>query len=383
MLYRPSHREANNIPVIAVSSTGRKFSNYARSLDSTNVAYTVAELHGNDTETPYPSAQINSPPGGAINYSVSPAVGANYENYFIGVQSVVIDPLDRLWVLDTGRAAMSNGTNVPASLGGPKLVGIDLTTNQVIKTIVFPLDVAYQDSYINDVRFDLRSSLPGTSGQGVAYITDASQEGRNGIILVDLGSGESWRHLDGIQQVRPESDFAAFIWGEAVYSLPRGSGGPIARSSLGSDGIALSADGSTLYFSVVAGRNLYSVPTARLLDRSQASELLATQSVVSHGQKGVSDGLETDSNGLVYVGSFENNAINIFFPNNGTVSVFVRDPRIGWADSLAVGADGYLYFSVNQLWRSPMFYPGTDRRVKPYPLFRVPCPDGGKKVILK
>ena len=30
-----------------------------------------------------------------------------------------------------------------------------------------------------------------------------------------------------------------------------------------------------------------------------------------------------------------------------------------------------------------MFYPGTDRRVEPYPLFRVPCPDGEKKVILK
>ena len=39
------------------------FSNYARSLDPNNVAYTVAELTGNDTETPYPSAAINSPPG--------------------------------------------------------------------------------------------------------------------------------------------------------------------------------------------------------------------------------------------------------------------------------------------------------------------------------
>ena len=52
---------------IAVSSTGRKFSNYARSLDPNNIAYTVAELTGNDTETPYPSAAINSPPGVRIS----------------------------------------------------------------------------------------------------------------------------------------------------------------------------------------------------------------------------------------------------------------------------------------------------------------------------
>ena len=68
---------------------------------------------------------------------------------------------------------------------------------------------------------------------------------------------------------------------------------------------------------------------------------------------------------------------------NGTVSVFVRDPRIGWPDALTVAEDGYLYFTVNQLWRSPMFYPGTDRRVKPYVAFRVRCPDGGGKVLLR
>ncbi|KAL9127795.1 MAG: hypothetical protein Q9217_003401 [Psora testacea] len=369
--------------VIAVSSTGRKFSNYARSLDPTNLAYTVAELHGNNTETPYPSAQINSPPGGAINYSVSPAVGANYENYFIGVQSVVIDPLDRLWILDTGRAAMMNGTNVPASIGGPKLIGVNLTSNTIIKTIVFPPDVVYSDSYINDIRFDLRSSIPGTSGQGVGYITDSSPEGRNGIVIVDLGSGESWRHLDNIPQVSADPGFLSFIWGEAAYSLPNGSNGRISQATSGSDGIALSSDGATLYWSVVSGRTLYSIPTTRLLDRGQTSELMATQAVVSHGQKGVSDGIEADSNGLIYVGNIEDNAINIFYPNNGTVSVFVRDPRIGWPDSLAVGADGYLYFTVNQLWRTPMYYPGTDRRTKPWVLFRVRCPGGGKKVALK
>lgn len=97
---------------------------------------------------------------------------------------------------------------------------------------------------------------------------------------------------------------------------------------------------------------------------------------------GTSDGLETDSNGRVYTGHFEQNAINVFDPGTGVTSVFVRDPRIGWTDSMAVAADGYLYFTENQLWRTPSHYPGTDRRVKPYALFRTRLPGDGTKVQL-
>ena len=230
------------------------------------------------------------------------------------------------------------------------------------------------------MRLDLRSSLPGTSGQGVAYITDSSSEGRNGIVIVDIGSGESWRHLNNIPQVRSEPGFLPFIWGEAVYAF---EGGTLSQGGSGADGIALSADGATLYWTSSTSRYLYSVPTARLLARDQFSELLATQSVVSLGQKGLSDGIESDSNDSIYVPNFEGNAINIFYPNNGTVGVFVRDPRLGWPDTLTVAADGYLYFTNNQLWRTAQRYPGTDRRVKPYPLFRVPTPNGGTKISLR
>ena len=59
---------------------------------------------------------------------------------------MVIDPKDRLWILDTGRAAMQNGTNVPASVGGPKLIGVNLQNDTIFKTIVFPPNVVYADS---------------------------------------------------------------------------------------------------------------------------------------------------------------------------------------------------------------------------------------------
>ena len=62
---------------------------------------------------------------------------------------------------------------------------------RVVKKIQFPLDVAMPTTYLNDVRFDLRRG----SGGGMAFITDSSQMGPNGIIVVDLASGRSWRRL--------------------------------------------------------------------------------------------------------------------------------------------------------------------------------------------
>ena len=128
-----------------------------------------------------------------------------------------------------------------------------------------------------------------------------------------------------------------------------GAKGPISQGSFGADSLGLGADKATLYWNVVGGRTLHSISTARLLDNVQTSELMAMQAVVSHGQKGISEMLETDSNRVVYVGNIGDSTINVCFPDNRTVGVFVRDPRIEWPDTLALGTDGYLYFTVYQL----------------------------------
>ncbi|KAK5138009.1 hypothetical protein LTR08_005806 [Meristemomyces frigidus] len=372
---------------IAVSSTGRKFSNYPGGLDKndtnngSNGKYTIAELTGDDRETPFPSAEINSPPGGAINYTTYPPSGAGYANYFIGSQSIVIDPLDRAWVLDTGRVQTPNGTLVPASYGGPKLVGINLTTNAIFQTIVFPTTVAYSDSYLNDVRFDLRPHLSGIAGgKGVAYITDSSSEGRNGLIVADLGTGESWRHLDGSPTVHPVQQWLAYNWGMPLYGTNVGR--PLSYLAFGSDGIALSADGATLYWKAVSSRYLYSIPTARLRDNTPNSELLAQGSINNHGQTGITDGMETDTNDFIYHGNLEQNAISFFNPANGSDTLFVRDPRINWVDTMSTTTNGWLYFTVNQLLFGPATFPGTDRRQRPFALFRVPLINNATKPLL-
>ena len=103
-----------------------------------------------------------------------------------------------MWALDAGRAIDPiSGIQVQSVYGGPKLVAFDLTTNKSVKTILFPPNVAYPESYLNDIRFDLRPEATNTT-EGVAYVTDSSAEGRNGIVVADLGSGETWRHLTGM-----------------------------------------------------------------------------------------------------------------------------------------------------------------------------------------
>ncbi|TDZ18077.1 hypothetical protein Cob_v009082 [Colletotrichum orbiculare MAFF 240422] len=365
---------------IAVSSTGRKFSNYPGGLDPNNTndgsngKYTVAELFENNTERAYPSDDWNSPPGGAINFTTTPPTGANHQDHLIGVQSVVIDSANRLWILDTGRVQTPEGVLVTASVGGPKLIGVDLESNSVIKTIVFPDTVAYPDSYLNDVRFDLNPNLT-TSGQGVAYITDSSNEGRTGLITVDLGSGESWRHLDGSPHVQGDRQFLAFVWGRELYAYQPGR--PASFLTFGADGIALGADGEKLYFGGVGNRYLYSIPTERLRDNGPTSEIKAQAAVVTESQKGLSDGFETDTNGFIYHGNFEANAVNVFNPANGTDRVFLRDPRINWADTFSVATDGFIYFTNNQLAFGPSIFPGTDLRQRPFSLFRAQLPNGG------
>ena len=182
-----------------------------------------------------------------------------------------------------------------------------------------------------------------------------------------------------LPSVSATQGFVPSIWGELVYT--NGTNGmPIGNVNFGADGIAISPDGATLWYSTTGGRELYSVPTEVLRDQSPYAELRSQASVRYHTQKGLTDGMETDSNGLVYAGNIEDNAIVIFDPKTEVVSTFSRDPRYSWTDTFSVGNDGYLYFTENQLWRGAAYQGGVDRRVKPYVLMRCKLPGNGTKI---
>ncbi len=171
------------------------------------------------------------------------------------MQSVVIDPLDRLWILDTG--APRHRTT---SYGGPKLMGVDLAQNRIITTILFPPDVALATTYLNDLRFDLRRGE-----QGMAFLTDSSPQS-NGLIVVDLASGQSWRRLHEHPSTKAEKGFLPVVEGQPLMLRP--PDGPPQPYRSGVDGIAISHDGVRLFYSALMGRRLFSVSSDALVNRA-------------------------------------------------------------------------------------------------------------------
>lgn len=322
---------------VSVANDGRIFVNFPRWGDEKLYPdfYTVAEVKNGKT-VPYPSAAINK---------ADPNRAAQT---LLAVQSIVVDPTGkRLWIVDTG-----NGFG-DLREGGPKLVAVDLATNKVVKTITIPLSIAVPGTYLNDVRFDLKRGA-----QGTAFLTDS---GTTGIIVVDIASGKSWRRLQNHPSTQPEPAYMPVYEGQILYRDGK-------RFQIGSDGIAISPDAKWLYYSVLTGRHLFRVSVAALAD-PQKSDADVARTIEDLGEKGGSaDGLESDTEGRVYITDFENNSVhrrNV----DGKLETLVSDPRLLWPDTLSLAADGFMYVTANQIGRQARFQ-GKDMRQKPYVLFR-------------
>lgn len=382
---------------VTVSRSGRIFVNFPRWGD--DVPFTVAEIVKGKAVA-YPDASVNDWAGRSKPNPNAYMNEPDNQTHFVSVQSVVVDPEDRLWALDTGAPLLKNV--VP---GGAKLVCIDLATNKIVKTILLPPETAGTNSYMNDVRFDLRKgpqgtldpqyavgSAPGASpdvapkdalhptgerkpGQaasdsihGTAYITDSSALGPNALIVVDLATGKSFRRLNQHSSVLAEDGFLMFAEGQPVYqTLP---GYPPTPVNFAADGIAISSDGETLYYCPINSTKLYAVSTDALRDRTKSDPQVAATVRVVTG-KMPSDGLESDANGAVYMTDPVTDSIHRWNPSTGLTETLVHDPRLLWPDTMSLGEDGYLYVTANQLHRQPTMHNGQDQRVKPYQLFRI------------
>ena len=332
---------------IAVSTSGRIFINYPRWGD--DVQFTVAEIV-DGKPLAFPNTIWNQ------QGSVS-----TQDKRIVSAQSVVIDPSgNHLWIVDTGSLRPH-----PISYGGPKLIQVSLENNKVLRTILIEPEALTPETYLNDVRFLFNSNTA-----SYAFISDSSPDG--GIIVVNLVTGESWRRLSGTSFTRSDPSFVPVV--EAEVLMIREPGESAKRFNVGSDGIAVSADGETIFFRSLTSRHLYSVPTEALINRTIQEDNLKKM-VVDHGQvAGASDGLEADSSGGIFLTDYEHNAIHRFTGSISTLKTLMYSPQAIWPDSLALADDGYLYFTANQLNRQSQFHQGIDKRIQPYMVFRIKTP---------
>lgn len=322
---------------IAPARDGRIFLSFPR-LDPVPAPYTLAELV-DGKPVPFPDELVNT---------IDPG---DTEHRFVSVHGIALGPGRRLLALDSGATSLAGGDPKAA-----KLYVIDLDRNAIVHGIGFPADVVLPTTYLNDLVIDYNRGKA-----GFAYISDSGANGPNGIIVVDLDSGNSWRRLSGSDVVRP-----AQRPGFAIATVD----GPLAAPP-GIDGIALSPDGRTLWWTPLGGYELFSLDTD-LLAREHADEAMIARHVVRHAARDfASDGLDCDRAGRVYFTDVSHGTLRRYVPAEKRYETLLRGENLMvWPDAVKLGPDRIVYVTDSQVNRMPEFNGGVDRRERPFTLYR-------------
>jgi len=208
------------------------------------------------------------------------------------VQSMEIDSRGWMWIIDVGRLNIFSSDPKEIVNRQPKLIIYDLIQNCEILRYDFPDDVVPRNnSFLNDIVVDTEND--------VAYISNTwPPGGAGGIFVFDMRHNRS-RRFNDLSMQGLESDYY--------------SGGVKWHFNAPSDGIALSADLSTLYYCTLSSPKLYRIDTEILRDWSSTNEDFHN-ALHEVGSKGYSDGMTTDSRGRLFFASMEDDAVNVWDP---------------------------------------------------------------------
>jgi len=311
------------------TSNGRTFVCYPHNDGSAGTR--IGELRSDGSVQPYPNTDWNNwTPG-------TPAA-----QKFVRTNSIRFGPDGYLWIVDTG-TPKTDGAVVQ---NGPKLIAVDISTNQVVKSIGLD-NVAREKSFVDDLRFN----------GSYIYITDA---GVPALIVHNTQTGQSCRTLENdslTTQRRP-------LYGEGnVLYKPNGE-----LVKLHADQMEVSPDGSTYYFQTAAGP-MYSVPTSALNDASLASAELAKQVTLFYDTP-TTGGTAMDADGNIYLNDANQKKMIKITPG-GQASTVLQDDRLVWGDAMWIDTDGYIWIPAPQMNRTPEFNRGVSVVDFPVKLYKL------------
>jgi len=159
------------------------------------------------------------------------------------------------------------------------------------------------------------------------------------------------------------------MFGKEIALRPDGS-----VVAIHADGIALSPDGSWLYYRPLTDHNYWRVPTSALRDAKLSDTELAAK-VEYLGSSVLSGGLIMAADGTLYGGDLENRtvvALRSTPSHTLDAKVFVSDPsKLSWADGFAISG-GYLYIADSHLWE--VAFKNDLPRSGPFTIFKVKLP---------
>jgi intracellular sulfur oxidation DsrE/DsrF family protein len=276
--------------------------------------------------SPWPSWEFNAIGNGTLQYS----------------QSFTIDSRNCMWIAEVGRTNFLDANPSLETTGKAGVLVVNITDGTLLSSYYFPPTVAsYNSSFVNDIVLD--------EVNGYAYFTDTW--GNGAIIVYDINNNISHSFSGPSTQRNYSYDFC-------VNNICYGNNGVGASPS---DGIALSSDGSTLYWSSVQGQGLYSIDTSFLKNFSMSNAEFQ-QNVKFVGYKtGCSDGL-LYLNGNLFYGNLQNSALSVV---NNIESYEPMDTAIpstsspasaynyNWIDTFALDLSNLqmngIYFTTNKL----------------------------------
>ncbi len=271
------------------------------------------------------------------------------DTHFINAQALWADDNNKLWVLDP-----ANPNDQEAKPAGIKLLKIDLAANKVEKVYRFE-DLPRERTRLNDVRIDTKRNL--------AYLSEPQMAA---IIVLNLATGKSRIVLKGDRSVKADPDFKLHIDGKDVVD----DKGKAFSSNI--NGIALTHDFRYFYYRAINQTKLYRIATDYLADEKLTDAEISRQVEVV-GETGVSHGMIADAKGNIFTTDSPNKAIRYVTPD-GRYETLVRDKRLIWPDSYAIGSDGYLYVTCSQINRTKKYNDGEDKVEYPFRLYKIRLP---------
>jgi sugar lactone lactonase YvrE len=238
-----------------------------------------------------------------------------------------------LWALDMGFVA----GEAEAPVGGQKIVVYALASGRVVKRIALDGVADRKGSFLNDIAVD--------EIRRVAYIADSglrsAPDNLAGVIVADFDSGTSRRVLHRHPAVLPVPGAKVVSHGAEVWP-----GNPLV---LGINGIALSPDARTLYWTVTMGTRAFAVATEALrhpaADPRRTADAVRTIGDVG----GNTDGIVTDGRGRLYITDVTRNGIVRYDPATQAMVVLASGEGVFWPDTPTFTPDGWLVFTASAL----------------------------------
>jgi sugar lactone lactonase YvrE len=236
-------------------------------------------------------------------------------NVLKSVLGFEIDSKNRMWILDM---ALIEGNIQENEM---KLILWDLTKNELIKQYIFKKnEIHLKNSFLNDLVVDDEKEIAFISDSGIP-VSEKNSEFKPALLVYELKHNRVRRLFESHKSMMPDPK----VW-IVSNSKKCFEDSPM---KTGVDGIALSCDKRTLYWTPLTSRELFSIEIEDLLRNDETKiKLLGNKRIAS-------DGLICSNKKECFVTDIETNSIFSFNQNfNNSYKRLIRnDQFIVWPDT--------------------------------------------------